>query len=167
MRRRRNWSLTKCGISGRIDFRNQTKMLGKKEKGKGKRVCRELLSSRKLLKSRAYTRTVCQQSLANFVWCQEECGGPKPLAWRRPRQNNCEDTWPVLQERSLQYRPPCFLVVNNFQIEARIGLCSNVFLGLISLDGEGDDDMREAWRRQVWEASSWAKSQRAGRCSLL
>ena len=102
------------GISNIVEYvgsdtRNQTKQFGKQERGKGKLVCRELLSSIKTKVFRkAYVSTGAYKSLAHgscarkSLWVQSSEHGAVQ------ERRYAKTTGQRSRKRTLQSRSPCF-----------------------------------------------------------
>ena len=88
-----------------------------------------------------------------WKWCQEEYGCLAPQG--EPTNTKSSVTKAIGQ--------CCRKEANNIALfvfgdqrprdRARIGTCSNVFLAHAFWTGHWEEDMREAWRQLVWEAT--------------
>ena len=107
-------------------------------------------------------RTGTSKVLRMGSGCQEECGGPKPLAWRRPQRNNLRWELASAAGEKPSVSLSLFLEVDNLEIQHEPGCAATSVW-----TGQWEDDVRDAWKRQVLRICIVDKSQRASRSSLL
>ena len=141
-----------------IYFRKQFKKARKRKKGEEGSVCGELVSSRsqKGIRQESY-----EQSFEDG-WFQQEWEGPKPQPWYQHTEKCQEGNWPVHWARSFLPRSRLFLDINKLEIEHLL-VCADSR----RRQSGREEDVREAWKIQVWQATSRKKGQRTSRSGLL
>ena len=89
---------------------------------------------------------------------QGEFGDQKPWGRRRPRERvKLRRHLASAARKKPSVSLSLFLEVNNLEVEHELACAATCFGQQTVWTGPWSDDVREAWRRQVWEATLWTK----------